>query len=229
MGFAVGFVLFPNLTQLDFTGPLQVLARLPGADLHIAAKTRDPVPSDCGLSLVPTTTFADCPPLDLICIPGGFGVDQAMEDEETLAFVRREAARARYVTSVCTGAFILGAAGLLTGKRATTHWAYHHLLPRTGAIAVKERVVRDGNLFTGGGVTAGIDFALTLMAEIAGEETARAVQLSLEYDPHPPFDSGAPARARPETTTAMKQRYAKRTPAFEAILQRVAARLHASG
>ncbi|MHB8551951.1 MAG: DJ-1/PfpI family protein, partial [Acidiferrobacterales bacterium] len=183
----IGFVIFPNLTQLDFTGPLQVLSRLPGAILHVVAKTLQPVASDSVLMLMPTTTFADCPTLDLLCIPGGFGVDQAMEDEETMAFVRRQGAGAKYVTSVCTGAFILGAAGLLRGRKATTHWAYHHLLPHVGAIPVKERVVRDGNRFTGGGVTAGIDFALTLMAEIAGPDIAQAVQLSLEYDPHPPF------------------------------------------
>ena len=117
MSFTIGFVIFPNLTQLDFTGPLQVLHRLPGATTHIVAKTREPVPSDCPLTIPPTVTFADCPPLDLLCVPGGFGVDQAMEDEATIAFVRREGARAKYVTSVCTGAFILGAAGLLRGPR----------------------------------------------------------------------------------------------------------------
>ncbi|TPW04400.1 MAG: ThiJ/PfpI domain-containing protein, partial [Alphaproteobacteria bacterium] len=172
--FQSGFVIFPNLTQLDFTGPLQVLHRLPGAQTHIVAKTLDPVPSDCGLSLLPTTTFADCPPLDLICIPGGFGVDQAMADAETIDFVKRQGARAKYVTSVCTGAFILGAAGLLNGKRATTHWAYRDFLPLVGATPEKARVVRDGNTFTGGGVTAGIDFALTVAAEIAGTDVAQS-------------------------------------------------------
>src|SRR5262249_19905184 len=176
MSFNIGFVVFPNLTQLDFTGPLQVLHRLPGATTHIVAKTREAVSSDCPLSIPPTATFADCPPLDLLCVPGGFGVDRAMEDEDTIAFVRRQAARATYVTSVCTGAFILGAAGLLKGKRATTHWAYHHFLPRVGAIPVRERVVRDGNTFTGGGVTAGVDFAFTVMNEIAGPVVTQSVQ-----------------------------------------------------
>ncbi len=217
----IGFVIFPNLTQLDFTGPLQVLARLPGASTDVVAKTLQPVASDCVLKLMPTTTFADCPALDLICIPGGFGVDQAMEDEETVDFVRCQGMGAKYVTSVCTGAFILGAAGLLQGKRATTHWAYHHLLPRVGAIPVKERVVRDGNRFTGGGVTAGIDFALTLMAEIAGPDIAQAVQLSLEYDPHPPFNSGSPRVARSVVKEAADQRYAARLSAFDAVLSRV--------
>jgi cyclohexyl-isocyanide hydratase len=144
-----------------------------------------------------------------------------MEDEETMDFVRRQGAGAKYVTSVCTGAFILGAAGLLQGKKATTHWAYHHLLPRVGAIPVKERVVRDGNRFTGGGVTAGIDFALTLMAEIAGPDIAQAVQLSLEYDPHPPFNSGSPRVARQAVKEAADERYAARLGAFEAVLSRV--------
>ena len=217
----IGFVIFPKLTQLDFTGPLQVLARLPGATLHVVAKTLQPVASDSVLMLMPTTTFADCPTLDLLCIPGGFGVDQAMEDEETMAFVRRQGAAANYVTSVCTGAFILGAAGLLRGRKATTHWAYHHLLPRVGAIPVKERVVRDGNRFTGGGVTAGIDFALTLMAEIAGPDIAQAVQLSLEYDPHPPFNSGSPRVAQQAVKEVVDERYAARLGTFEAVLSRV--------
>jgi cyclohexyl-isocyanide hydratase len=222
MSFITGFVVFANVTQLDFTGPLQVLHRLPGATTHIVAKTDAPVPSDGPLSIPPTVTFANCPPLDLICIPGGFGVDQAIEDEETLAFVRRAGAGAKYVTSVCTGAFILGAAGLLKGKRATTHWAYHHLLPHVGAIPVKERVVRDGNVFTGGGVTAGVDFAFTLMSEIAGPDMARAVQLGLEYDPQPPFQSGSPELASEETKSVVGRRYADRLAEFEGRLRRAA-------
>jgi cyclohexyl-isocyanide hydratase len=229
MSFTTGFVIFPNLTQLDFTGPLQVLHRLPGATTHIVAKTRVPVPSDGPLTIPPTATFADCPPLDLLCVPGGFGVDQAMEDEETIAFVQREGARAKYVTSVCTGAFILGAAGLLRGKRATTHWAYHHFLPRVGAIPVKERVVRDGNTVTGGGVTAGVDFAFTMMNEIAGPAVAQAVQLGLEYDPKPPFEAGSPARAPAGIKATVDQRYAPRLPEFERVLDRVAPRLRAAG
>ena len=191
----IGFVLFPNQTQLDFTGPLQVLHRVQDAKVHIAAKTRDPVPSDCGLSLVPTTTFADCEPLDLVCVPGGFGVSGAIADRATIDFVRRQGERAKYVTSVCTGAFVLGVAGLLKGRRATTHWAYTGLLPTVGARHEKARVVRDGNVFTGGGVTAGIDFALTVAAELAGAEAAQRIQLSIEYDPAPPFAAGHPDRA----------------------------------
>lgn len=216
--FVIAFVLFPNLTQLDFTGPLQVLSRLPGAEVHLVAKTLDLVPSDAALGIPPTTTFDNCPPVDLLCIPGGFGVDQAMQDEALMAFVRREGARAKYVTSVCTGAFILGAAGLLEGKRATTHWAYHDELARVGASPVKERVVRDGNVFTGGGVTAGIDFALTVAAEIAGEGVAQTIQLSLEYDPAPPFNSGSPDKVPAGVRAAMAERYGARLADFQAAL-----------
>jgi cyclohexyl-isocyanide hydratase len=229
MSFTTGSVVFPNLTQLDFTGPLQVLHHLPGATTHIVSKTGVPVPSDCPLSILPTATFADCPPLDLLCIPGGVGMDQAMEDEETIAFVRPEGARARYVTSVCTGAFILGAAGLLRGKRATTHWALHHLLPRVGAIPVKERVVRDGNTFTGGGVTAGVDFAFVVLSEIAGPVVAQTVQLGIEYDPKPPFAAGSPTRAPMEIKARVDQGYERRLPEFEKVLDRVAPRLRATG
>lgn len=212
------FVLFPNLTQLDFTGPLQVLARLPGARVHLAAKTLDRVPTDAVLTLNPTCVFADCPPADVLVVPGGFGVDEAMNEPELMAFVRREGARAAYVTSVCTGAFILGAAGLLAGKRATTHWAYHGELEKVGAVPTKARVVRDGRVVTGGGVTAGIDFAFALAAEIAGEAVARAIQLGLEYDPAPPFDAGVPEKAAPEALAAMEARYAPRLAAFRGRL-----------
>src|SRR5262249_46118482 len=154
--FNVGFVIFPDLTQLDFTGPQQVLSRLPDSAMHIVAKTLAPVPSDSGLSLMPTHTFVDCPPLDLICVPGGYGgVIQAMADLDLIAFVRRHARTAKYVTSVCTGAFVLGAAGLLKGRRATTHWAFTELLPLVGATHEKRRIVRDGNVITAGGVTSG--------------------------------------------------------------------------
>jgi cyclohexyl-isocyanide hydratase len=159
--FNIGFVIFPELTQLDFTGPLQVLARMPQSAMYIVAKSDAPVPSDCGLGLMPTHTFANCPPLDLICIPGGgAGVARAITDRETIDFVRSRASAAKYVTSVCTGAFVLGVAGLLKGRRATTHWAYTELLPLVGATHEKARIVRDGNVITAGGVTSGIDFGL---------------------------------------------------------------------
>lgn len=214
----IGFVLFPNVTQLDFTGPLQVMHRIPGATTHIIAKALAPVPSDCGLSLVPTATFAAAPDLDLICVPGGFGVADAIDDAETLQFVRKRGGAARYVTSVCTGAFVLGAAGLLKSRRATTHWAYHHLLARVGATPVVGRVVRDGDTFTGGGVTAGIDFALTIAAEVAGEAAARRIQLAIEYDPAPPFEGGSPARAAPETLAVVSAFYTTRAAEFAARL-----------
>jgi len=165
----IGFVIFPDLTQLDFTGPLQVLSRLPQSAIHIIAKSASPVASDCGLSLLPTHTFANCPPLDLICIPGGSeGVCGIINDRKTIEFVRQQAGAAKYITAVCTGTFVLGVAGLLKGRRATTHWAYTDLLPLVGAAYEKARVVKDGNVITAGGVTAGIDFGLSVAAEIAG-------------------------------------------------------------
>jgi cyclohexyl-isocyanide hydratase len=212
--FQIGFIIFDNITQLDFTGPLQVLHRLPDSKVHIIAATLDPVMSDCGLALVPTITFADCPALDLICVPGGFGVEAAMADPIVIAFVRKQAQDARYVTSVCTGAFVLGTAGLLKGKKATTHWAYHALLAQVGAIPTQGRVVRDAHLFTGGGVTAGIDFALTIVAEIAGEKVAKGIQLSIEYDPAPPFDHGSPNKAESDILSRMAGDYAKRNAGF---------------
>lgn len=217
----IGFVLFDDLTQLDFTGPLQVLSRLPGAKVHLVAKSLDPVRTDCGPFILPDTTLADCPDLDLICIPGGFGVDAAMEDREIVDFVKRQAKGARYVTSVCTGAFILGAAGLLEGRKATTHWRYHDHLAAFGVEPVKARVVRDGDLVTGGGVTAGIDFAFTIAVEIAGQAFAEAIQLGLEYDPRPPVHSGAPDTASEAVRGAVEQRFGPRVQAFAEVAERV--------
>jgi cyclohexyl-isocyanide hydratase len=223
--FTVGFVLFPDLTQLDLTGPLQVLARLPQSRIVVAAKSENPVPSDCGLSLLPTHSFANCPPLDLICVPGGVkGVIGAIGDRATVDFVRRQAVGAQYITSVCTGAFVLGVAGLLQGRRATTHWAYTELLPLVGARYDKARIVRDGNLITAGGVTAGIDFGLSVVAEIAGETTARTIQLGIEYDPAPPFDCGHPDRAPETIKAALSERYGKARAALrDGITQSVMA------
>jgi cyclohexyl-isocyanide hydratase len=222
--FNVGFVIFPHLTQLDFTGPQQVLARLPESAMHIVAKSAAPVPSDSGLGLVPTHTFENCPHLDLICVPGGIaGVIQAMGDRETIEFIRRQSSTAKYVTSVCTGAFILGVAGLLKGRRATTHWAFSELLPLVGATHVKARVVKDGNVITAGGVTSGIDFGLRVVAEIAGESVAQAVQLSLEYDPDPPFASGHPDRASAAVKTMVSPRYETARANFRNELSRLLA------
>jgi len=201
----IGILLFPRVTQLDATGPAQVLARVPGATLHMIWKTRDPVPTDAGFSIVPTTTFADCPQLDVICVPGGGGQVDLMADDETLDFLRKQAATARYVTSVCTGSLVLGAAGLLKGYRSACHWASRDLLKDFGAIPVAERVVRDRNRLSGGGVTAGIDFGLTLLAELAGEDVAKSVQLGLEYDPQPPFQSGSPEKAGVERVKQVRE------------------------
>jgi cyclohexyl-isocyanide hydratase len=204
----IGFVVFQGMTQLDFTGPLQVLGRTPDAEVSIIARTMDKVTTDGALTLLPTHDFGTAPDLDLICVPGGLGIADVATDAASLDFIRRQGEQARYVTSVCTGALILGAAGLLRGRKATTHWAYHELLELFGAEPVNARVVRDGNLFTGGGVTAGIDFALTILGEIAGEDYARTVQLGLEYNPQPPWHSGHPDTADPDVIAAARERYA---------------------
>lgn len=216
--FRIGFLLFHELTQLDFTGPLQVLHRLPGAEVHLVAERIEPIRTDCGPFILPTITVDDCPQLDLICVPGGFGIDDAMRNPALTAFLRRQADGAQYITSVCTGSFVLGAAGLLDGKKATTHWRYHEALSRVGAIPVRARVVRDGRIFTGGGVTAGIDFALTVVSEIAGPSVAEAIQLGLEYDPAPPVDSGTPEKAAGPIRDAVEKRFAPRYDAFQIAL-----------
>jgi cyclohexyl-isocyanide hydratase len=190
-------LVFPNMTQLDLTGPYEVLARLPGAETLLLWKNLSPVRSEHGLMIVPMATLSSCPPLDLVLVPGGAGINHLIEDAEVLDFLRDVAADARYVVGICTGSLVLGAAGLLRGRRAGTHWMSRNLLRSFGAQPVAERVVRDGKFFTGGGVTAGIDVALTVAAEIAGRATAEAIQLGIEYDPKPPFMSGSPERASP--------------------------------
>jgi len=222
----IGILLYPNVTQLDATGPAQVLARVPGATLHMVWKTRDPVPTDAGFSIVPTTTFADCPPLDVICVPGGGGQVELMNDSETLDFLRKQAASARYVTSVCTGSLVLGAAGLLKGYRSACHWAWRDMLKDFGAIPAAERVVRDRNRISGGGVTAGIDFGLTVAAELAGEEVAKSIQLVLEYDPQPPFDSGSPEKAGAERVQRLRERLAPLLESRRRANAEAAARMH---
>ncbi len=224
MTLAIGFLLFPKVQQLDLTGPYEVFASLPDAQVHLVAATPETVIASTGLRLTPTATFADCPPLDVFCIPGGAGVNAVLTDARTLGFVRQAAASARYLTSVCTGALVLGAAGLLRGKRATTHWNAHDLLAFYGAIPVAARVVRDGNLLTGGGVTAGIDFALTLVAELAGQAAAEAIALSLEYAPAPPFDAGTPDRADPAILAAVRARTASVRQERESLAAAWAAR-----
>jgi cyclohexyl-isocyanide hydratase len=217
-------VLFPDVTQLDLTGPVQVFSRIPGATVELAWATLDPVPTDAGFSIVPTTTFDEAPQADLLMVPGGQGAFDLLDDDTALGFVKRQAAGARFVTSVCTGSFVLAAAGLLQGRRATTHWASHPLLDILGVQPVQERVVRDGNIFTGGGVTSGIDFALTVAAEVAGRAAATRAQLALEYDPKPPFQAGSPAGADadPADVEAIRAN-ARRTR--EPAVRRAAARL----
>jgi cyclohexyl-isocyanide hydratase len=201
----IGILLYPNVTQLDATGPAQVLSRVPGAKMHMIWKTRDPVPTDAGFSIVPTTSFADCPQLDVICVPGGGGQVALMGDPETLDFLRKQAAGARYVTSVCTGSLVLGAAGLLDGLEATTHWAAMTVLERLGARPTDRRVVEQGKIVTAAGVSSGIDMALRLAGHVAGDTVAQAIQLGIEYDPQPPYDSGSPAKASPEVIALVRR------------------------
>lgn len=224
----IGLLLFPNMTQLDLTGPLQVFSRTPGAIVHLIAKEIAPVPSDTPLALLPTVTFGTCPQLDVICVPGGLGTDQLIDDEETLAFLRQQADGARYVTSVCTGSLVLGAAGLLLGYRATTHWTALSDLAAFGATPTRSRVCIDRNRITGGGVTAGIDFALTLVSLLVNRESAETVQLILEYDPSPPFTAGSPETAPPQVLSKLQGMIAGARQRREAAVQKAAARLEAA-
>jgi cyclohexyl-isocyanide hydratase len=226
MTFQIGFLLFPGLTQLDLTGPAQVLSRMSDAAVHYVWKTLDPVPSDAGLSLVPTKTFDSCPNLDLVCVPGGLPIVAVMEDADAMAWLRRQGEGARYVTSVCTGSLILGAAGLLRGYRAGCHWAWRDLLPHFGAEPVSERVVVDRDRITGGGVTAGIDFAFRVLEEVRGKREAQAIQLALEYDPKPPQAGGTPDTSPPEVVAfvrgLMRERMADRPKHIERIAMALA-------
>jgi cyclohexyl-isocyanide hydratase len=207
----IAFLLYPDVTQLDLTGPAQVLSRI-GAELDLVWKDHEPVPTDAGFSILPTATFAEVTRADILCVPGGMGIAGVMENEEAMAWVRGVGLDATWVTSVCTGSLILGAAGLLRGYRAATHWAWREYLPHFGAEPVADRVVFDRNRVTGGGVTAGIDFALALTARLKGDDYAKAVQLSLEYDPAPPFDSGSPEGAGEALVAVYAARMAKLAP-----------------
>jgi cyclohexyl-isocyanide hydratase len=221
----IGMLIFPRMTQLDMTGPYEVLARLPDTKVELVARTLDPVTTDRGMQIVPTVTYASCPPLDVIVVPGGPGQQDLMEDEETLSFLRKQAADAKYVTSVCTGSLVLGAAGLLKGRRATSHWAAIDHLALLGAIPISDKVVIDGNVVTGAGVTSGIDFALALAAILESEEVAREIQLQIEYDPAPPFNSGSPKTAARETVEKLKTRLAPLNEARKAVAARVGKKL----
>jgi cyclohexyl-isocyanide hydratase len=225
MTLQIGLLLFPDVTQLDLTGPAEVFGSLPDAALHLVWKTTDPVATGAGWKIVPTTSFADCPQLDVICVPGGRGQIALMADEAVLDFLRRQAAGARFVTSVCTGSLVLGAAGLLRGYRAACHWMSRDQLALLGAIPVAERVVVDRNRITGGGVTAGIDFGLAVVAALRGEAAAKAIQLGSEYDPHPPFAAGSPEGAGEalvrQVTEAAATRQAARLAATQAAAKRL--------
>ena len=194
----VGLVFYPGMTALDVVGPQAVFSIMSDVTIHRIWKTLDPIQSDDGMTIVPDTTFATCPPLDVVCIGGGIHQGAIEDDPELLEFLAKQGASARYVTSVCGGSIMLGKAGLLEGYRATTHWAMRDLLADLGAIASPGRVVVDRNRMTGGGVTAGIDFGLTIAAALRGEEAAKMAQLIIEYDPAPPFDAGSPEKAGPE-------------------------------
>lgn len=225
----VVFALYPGLTQLDFTGPFEVLARAPGARCIPASVAGGEIEADGGITFSGVARLRDVDSCALICVPGGLGTIRMLEDRAYLSQLRRLAASARYVTSVCTGSLLLAAAGLLTGRRAACHWAWRDSLAAFGAIADPARVVRDGNIITGGGVTAGIDMALSVLAEIAGADYAQSVQLGIEYAPMPPFDSGRPESARPQIVAAALKRSDAVRAERDAAVRRAAAALRAGG
>lgn len=220
--FRIVFAIFPGMTQLDFTGPHQFLSRLPGSETLVASRDGGDVTAE-GLVFAGTQRLADIPACDLLCVPGGVSATQVALDKAFIAEVRRLGRGARYVTSVCTGSLLLGAAGLLQGKRAACHWAWRHLLPLFGATPDAARVVRDGHVITGGGVTAGIDFALAVLAELGGDALAQSLQLGLEYAPAPPFNAGTPETAPPAILAAYQQRMAAILPQREAEARQAAA------
>src|SRR5215813_228621 len=221
----IGSLLFEGLDQIDLTGPFEILSRIPNSTYRVYGKTARPVRDIKGLRLTPDAIMADAPPLDVLHVPGGFGQEALMENEEMLAWIRQQAAGACSIFSVCTGALICGAAGLLKGRRATTHWASFHLLPFFGAIPVNERVIVDGSYVFAAGVTAGIDGALRLAAELRGDATAQAIQLYMAYAPEPPFDSGTPETAPAAILDEARQSVRPITTRREQTARRVAAKL----
>jgi cyclohexyl-isocyanide hydratase len=221
----IGSLLFQEIDQIDLTGPFEVLSRIPNSTYRIYGKTAEPVRDLKGLRLTPDAALADAPRLDVLHVPGGFGQEASMEDEQVLTWLERQASGARSVFSVCTGALLCGAAGLLRGRRATTHWASFHLLPLFGAIPVNERVVVDGSWVFAAGVTAGIDGALRLAAELRGDDAARAIQLHMVYAPEPPFDGRTPETAPPAMLENARQSVASITAQREATARRAAIKL----
>ena len=225
----IGSLMFDAMDQIDLTGPFEVLSRVPNSTYRTYAKTTSPVRDLHGLRLIPDATLGEAPPLDVLHVPGGSGQELLMEDQEVIAWIQKQAAGTRYILSVCTGALLCGAAGLLKGRRATTHWSCLQLLPYFGAIPVNERVVVDANYVFAAGVTAGIEGALCLAAELRGEEAAQAIQLDIAYAPEPPFNSGTPESAPPAILEQAKREYRKVTAQREATARRIAARLGISG
>ena len=221
----IGAVIFADVDQSDFTGPFEVLSRLPGARFHVLAKESRPIRDVHGLILTPEESFAEAKRLDVVVVPGGRGQEALMDDDVTLSFLREQAATARFVFSVCTGALICGAAGLLRGVRATTHWSAFHLLPYFGAIPVDERVVVDGEMVSAAGVTAGLDGALRLAALLRGDRVAQQIQLAIEYAPEPPFGAGTPRTAPAEILEAAGRAFGEITRARLATARRIATRL----
>jgi cyclohexyl-isocyanide hydratase len=221
----IGSLIFPEVDQIDFTGPFEVFSRIPNSTYHIIAKQEKPLRDTRGLILTPQTTFSEVGHLDLLHVPGGPGQEALMNDEETLSFIREQAASAIYIFSVCTGALILGAAGLLRGKKATTHWAALHLLNYFGATPINERVVIDGSLVSAAGVTAGIDGALRAAALLCGAQKAQEIQLAIQYAPDPPFNSGSVATAPPEVVKTVRAAYQPMTDARLVTARRLRARL----
>lgn len=225
MTFRIGLLVFPDIMQLDMTGPHEVFTKLPEAEVLLIWKSLDPVAAAGGMRILPDVTYENCPPLDLICVPGGAGMNALLNDAETLSFIHKQAETARYVTSVCTGSLVLGAAGLLKGRRAACHWMSRDMLKEFGAIPDASRVVVDGKFISGGGVTAGIDFGLTVVAEIFGDDQAKAIQLGIEYAPQPPFDAGSPEAAGPEVETAAREAAKGRQAEREAAVHQAAAKI----
>lgn len=227
MTLTIGLLVFPNIMQLDMTGPHEVFTKFPDTRVMLVWKDLQPVTAAGGLRVLPDVSYADCAQLDIVCVPGGGGMNALLNDEETLDFLRRQAAGAKYLTSVCTGSLVLGAAGLLRGRRAACHWMSRDMLAQFGAVPDPARVVVDGNVISGGGVTAGIDFALTLAAEILGEQAAKAIQLGIEYNPQPPFDAGSPERAGEAVVEAARAGAKDRQREREAAVAEAAERLNA--
>ncbi|MFJ2990801.1 DJ-1/PfpI family protein [Collimonas sp. NPDC087041] len=225
----VNIITVPDMVQLDITGPYEVLARTPGWTVNLVAATREAVRTDRGLRLLPDVTRATARPSNILVIPGGTGIDTAMLDAEWVDYVRTESAKCDYVFGVCTGSLLLGAAGLLKGKRAGGHWQARDMLSQFGATVSNERMTRDGNIYTSGGVTSGIDMALRVVADIAGLETAQKIQLAMEYDPAPPFAGGTPYTSPPEIVAAVLKDSTKRRALRESIVAEAAQRLNRSG